>query len=325
MATGPLLTTKGACSRWPVPRAVWLALALAIGGAAAKADLADGAAGSASGGQYNAVANTPDEIAAAMPEGKPELTTREIGLALSEARRGGELDLSGRSLRSLDLAGFDLGGARFANSDLWGVDFTGSDLTKANLARARLNRSSLTRANFSGADLADATILRPTIHTSFQFEWKDAPRFDEANLARARLMGKFDGTSFRSANLAGADFSSYEPRAGQGTLTTRRGTDLLGCDFSGANLAGANLTTAILEYSRFVGADLRGARLIDAALAKADFSGADLAGADFTGADIYNAVFTGATGLDRAIGLRTARNADKVVWPADDPDGGAVR
>lgn len=262
---------------------------------------------------YNAVANEPHEIAAAMPEGKPEVSTREVAKALAEVRPGAPLDLSGRSLRYLDLAGLTLAGARLRDADLWGIDFTDSDLSGADLSGSRLNRSSLTRARLQGANLARATILRPTIHTSFQFDWKDAPSFDGANLQGARLMGKLDGTSFRAADLTGADFSSYEPRAGQGTLTTRRGTDLIGCDFSGARLGGADFTTAILEFAKFPGADLRGARLVDAALAKADFTGADLTGADFTGADVYNAVLTGAKGLDTVKGLGEARNADKVV------------
>ncbi len=322
MIEAQILTSKWANAL----SAALLAVALALSFASTSADVAQGAdADGAARVHYNAVANAPDEIAAAMPEGRPELSTREVSLALWNARRGGQLDLSGRSLRYLDLAGLVLGGARLSDSDLWGVDFTDSDLSNANLSRARLNRSSLTRANLTGSDLAGATILRPTIHTSMQFEWKDAPRFDSANLADARLMGKFDGASFKAANLKGADFSSYEPRAGQGTLTTRRGTDLIGCDFSGANLAGANLTAAILEFARFTDADLRGARLVDAALSKVDFSGADLAGADFTGADVYNAVFTGAKGIETAIGLKTARNADKVVWSAADPNTDGVR
>lgn len=262
---------------------------------------------------YNAVANEPHEISAAMPEGKPEVSVREVALLLSEAKAGMPLDLGGRSLRYLDLAGLNLAGARLGGADLWGVDLTDSDLSGADLSGSRLNRSSLTRAKFKGANLERATILRPTIHTSFHFEWKDAPNFDGANLKRARFFGKFDGASFRAADAAGADFSSYEPRAGQGTLATRRGTDLIGCDFTGARLAGAKLTTAILEFASFRGADLSGAHLGGAALSKVDFTGADLTGTDFTGADVYNAVLVGAKGLDSAKGLADAVNADKVV------------
>lgn len=272
-----------------------------------------GTAGEPSRVNYNAVANEPHEIAAAMPDGKPELSAREVALALSGVRAGAPLDLAGRSLRYLDLAGLGLAGARLDGADLWGIDFTDSDLSGADLSRSRLNRASLTRAKLKGANLEGATILRPTIHTSFAFEWKDAPSFDGANLKGARFAGKLDGASFRAADAAGADFSSYEPRAGQGTLTTRRGTDLIGCDFSGARLEGANFTTAILEFATFRGADLRGARLVDAALSKVDFTGADLTGADFTGADVYNAVLTGAKGLDTVKGLAGAVNADKVV------------
>lgn len=271
------------------------------------------AAGDTNRARYNHVANEPHEISDAMPEGKPEVSTREVARALVDVRRGGVLDLSGKSLRYLDLAGLGLAGARFREADLWGIDFTESDLSDADLTGARLNRSSLTRANLSGANLAGATILRPTIHTSFNFDWKDAPRLDGANLSGARLVGKFDGASFREIEASGADFSSYEPRPGQGTLTTRRGTDLIGCDFSGARLNGADFTAANLEFARFPGADLRGARLREAALAKVDFTGADLTGADVTGADLYNAVLTGVKGLDTVIGMDAALNVDKTV------------
>lgn len=262
---------------------------------------------------YNAVANEPHEISAAMPEGKPELSARDVALALAGAVAGVPVDLGGRSMRYLDLAGLQLAGARFVGADLWGVDLTDSDLTGADLSGSRLNRSSLTRTKLVGANLERVTILRPTIHTSFQFAWQDAPNFDGANLSGARVFGKFDGASFRASNAAGADFSSYEPRAGQGTLATRRGTDLIGCDFSGARLQGADFTTAMLEFASFRGADLKGARLSGAALSKADFTGADLTGADFTGADVYNAVLTGAKGIDTVKGLADAVNADKVV------------
>lgn len=262
---------------------------------------------------YNAVANEPHEIAAAMPDKNSEVSAREVALALGEAKAGSPLDLAGRSLRYLDLAGLGLTGAKLSGADLWGVDLTGSDLSGADLSDSRLNRSSLTRAKMQGANLERATVLRPTIHTSFKFDWQDAPSFDGANLKAARFFGKLDGSSFRAADASGADFSSYEPRAGQGTLATRRGTDLIGCDFSGARLEGANFEAAILDYAKFRGADLRGARLTDAALAKADFTGADLTGADFTGADVYNAVLIGAKGLDTVKGLGEAVNADKVM------------
>ena len=271
------------------------------------------AAEDAARGRYKAVADEPHEIQAAMPEGKPEVSTREVAKALAEARGGAPLDLAGKSLRYLDLAGLVLEGARLRDADLWGIDLTGTDLSGADLSGSRLNRSSLTRARLNGANLERATILRPTIHTSYSFDWKDAPSFDGASLRGARLVGKLDGTSFRGADLSNADFSTYEPRPGQGTLVTRRGTDLNGCDFSGAILKGANLATAALEFARFAGADLRGARLVDAALSKADFTGADLTGADFTGADVYNAVLTGAKGLDTVTGLAEAKNVDKVM------------
>lgn len=266
------------------------------------------------GARYNSIANEPDEIQAAMPEGKPELSTREIATALQKAEGGEPVDLSSKSLRYLDAAGLNLTRAKFANSDLWGIDLSESDLSGVDLSNTRLNRASITRANFARANLEGATLLRPTVHTTFQYDTRDAPSFADANMKAMRIMGKLDGTSFRGADLTSADFSGYEARPGMGTLTTRAGSDLLSCDFSGGTLDGANFTKANLSYSRFAGAELRGARFIEADLSKVDFSGADLTGADFTDADIYGAVFTGAKGLDHARGLRTATNYDKATF-----------
>lgn len=260
---------------------------------------------------YNHTASEPDEIAAAMPEGKPEISAREIAgiLAVSTQEKPG--DFSNRSLRYLDLAGLDLKHARFVKADVWGVDFSEADLSGVDLRGARLNRASITRTNFTNANLEGATLLRPTVHTSFAFEYKDAPRFPGANLRGVRVMGRMDGTSFRGADLTGADFSAYEPRPGQGTLTTRRGTDLLGCDFSGARMIGANLENANLTFSVMAGANLADARMVDAELINVDLSGADLTGADLSGANLYGAVLAGVRGWDTIKGLNHAVNLDK--------------
>ena len=285
--------------------------AFGLGAVTALALAVDVAAAQVPQRSYNAVANEPAEIARAMPEGKPELSAREVARVLATARNGAPVDLSNLSLRYLDLAGLDLKGLRLANADVWGVDFSEADLTGVDLSNARLNRASITRANFSKANLSGATLLRPTVHTSFQYEFKDAPRFTGANLKGLRVMGRLDGSDFRGADLTGADFSAYEPRPGQGTQTTRSGSDLLGCDFSGARLAGVNFINANLTFSRFPGADLRGALLADADLTNVDFSGADLTGADLSGANLYGATLAGVRGLDTVKGMERTVNLDK--------------
>lgn len=76
-------------------------------------------------------------------------------------------------------------------------------------------------------------------------------------------------------------------------------------------MADADMTRAKLTFSRFTGADAHGVKFNGADLTKVDFSGADVSGADFTGADLYDVNFAGARGLETAIGLDNAVNADK--------------
>lgn len=261
---------------------------------------------------YNATAEEQSEIGAAMPEGKAELTVRQVTQILFKARRGEAIDLSSKSLKNLDLSGLDLKAAKLAHSDLWGVDLTGSNLSGVDLSGARLNRASITQTDFSYANLSGATILRPTVHRSFAYDWKDAPRFTGANLVGLRVMARLDGSDFRRADLSKAQFTAYEPRPGQGTLTTRAGNDLLGCDFSGAKLIEADFTNAGLMFSRFVGSDLTRAKFVSADLSKVDFTGADLTGADLTGADLDGAILTGVKGLETVIGLNSAQHVDSI-------------
>lgn len=248
------------------------------------------------------------------PAAAADVTARDVTKAMFAARSSGTLpDFSRKDLSYLDLSGLNLSRARLAAANLYGTDFSESQLTGADLAGAKLDRATITRADFSGANLEGATLLRPTVHTSFQYEVKDAPRFVGARLAGLRVMARLDGADFRSADLSGANFTGLEARPGQGTLTTRGGNDLLSCDFSHAKLRGADFTNARLQFSKFIGADLSGANLTNADLSKVDLTGADLSGVDFTRADLYGAVLTGALGLDKAKGLDLALNLDKAV------------
>jgi len=249
----------------------------------------------------------------AAPAGAADITAREVTTTLFAARGGIPPDFSRKDLSYLDLSGLDLSHVRMTASNLYGTDFSEALLNGADLAHAKLDRATITRADFSGANLEGATLLRPTVHTSFQYDTRDAPRFVGAKLAGLRVMARLDGADFSEADLSGANFTGLEARAGQGTLTTRGGNDLLSCDFSRATLRGADFTNANLTFSKFVGADLRGANLTDADLSKVDLTGADLSGVDLTRANLYGAVLTGVVGFDSVRGLDQAVNLDKAV------------
>lgn len=251
------------------------------------------------------------DLSATMWAKPADSTVHDIASLLSKADDDSPVDLSRKDLRFLDLSGLDFKHAIISHADLFGADFTSADLSGVDFSHSRLDRAVIIRANFSGAKLVDATLLRPTVHSSFAYEIADAPTFAGANLKGLRVMARLDGANFRGADLTRADFSPHEPRPGQGTLSTVKGNELRSCDFSGATLLNANFDSASLMFSSFVGANLRGANLAHADLSKADFSGADLTGADLTGADLYNAVLIGVKGFDTVIGLETVINLDK--------------
>lgn len=237
-----------------------------------------------------------------------DVSARHIVTTLFQAAPGVQVDFSGRHLAYLDLSQVDFKGANLARSNLYGTDFTSANLSGANLSDTKLDRAVLIRANLSGANLSGATIYRPTIYTDLTPNLADAPRFKGANLRNIKVQAELSGSDFSGADLTGADFSPLEERAGEGTLSTMFRNVLKSCDFSGARLENANMYRAMLWFSRFNGADLRNVNFTDADLSNTDFSGADVSGANFAGADLYGANFKGARGMDKAIGLDSAKN-----------------
>lgn len=240
-----------------------------------------------------------------------DFTAQQVTLALFKAVPGQRVDFSGRDLTYLDLSELDFKGAMLARSDLYGTDFTSANLSGVDLSNTRLDRAVLIRANLSGANLTGATILRPTVYADQTSNLADAPRFSGANLTGVHVQADLSGADFRGADLSRANFSPFEGRPGQGTLTTMPRNILKSCDFSGARLRDANMTRALLWFSRFTGADLRGAQLADADLSNVDFSGADLTDADLTGADLDGTNFIGARGLDSVKGWSQTINPER--------------
>lgn len=244
------------------------------------------------------------------PLSADELTARHVTGLLFKAKAGEPIDLVGHSMQSLDLSDLDFKGARMSRSDVFGTNLTHSNLSATDLAGARLDRTVITFANFTGANLEGATFMRPTVYSDLRVDWREAPKFDKANLRGARLTGRFDGASFLGTDLSGFNFSPHEPRADISFLPRNF---CRGCNFEGAKLRGADLDDASLWMASFVNADLAGARLSRTDLTKADFTGADLTGADLTGADLAEANLKGVRGLDTVKGLGLALNLDKAL------------
>lgn len=164
--------------------------------------------------------------------------------------------------------------------------------------------------DFSDADLSGATLLLPTAVSSLSYDASEAPRFRNANLARARIVVHLSGADLSGADLTAAVFNHADMR---GTLMTTLRTELFGCDLTRAILRHADLTGIVLRFAKLRHADLTGAVLINVDLSKADLTGADLTDTDLAGVDFDGAILTGVKGLQSARSLALARNLHKAV------------
>lgn len=115
---------------------------------------------------------------------------------LTETRKCAGCDLSGLSLRRLDLTGADLSGANLAGADLRRADLRDANLAGASLTGARLRDARLRRASFSGSDLRKADLREADLREA---DLRGAD-FGQADLTHARL----DGARFGRTNLSDA-------------------------------------------------------------------------------------------------------------------------
>lgn len=237
-----------------------------------------------------------------------DMATRQVTEALVKASRNDPADFSGLDLSYLDLSTLDFKGANLSDADLYGTDFTSANLSNANLSHTRLDRAVLIRADLSDARLDGASILRPTAFADMRFNLADAPSSKGASMVGVRIQAKLDGPDFSHADLSNADFSPYEDRAGEGTITTVPRNELSNAKFNAANLTKANFSRAVVKFAEFRDANLTGVSLRYADLTQSDFAGADFTGADLAGADFAGANLKGAKGLESAIGLEAALN-----------------
>src|SRR6516225_1565471 len=93
-----------------------------------------------------------DELLAALQRGAAAWNARR-------AEHDEAPDLSGASLRGLDLSGFDLSRADLRRADLKGTNFSQANLSAAHLEGANLFKAVLDGANLAGAFLYEAQFL----------------------------------------------------------------------------------------------------------------------------------------------------------------------
>ena len=241
----------------------------------------------------------------------PELTARQLTGLLFKSAVPGDVNLSGHDLSSMDLSKLDFKAARMHKTSLFGVDLTDARLGGANLTGALLDRAVITRTDFSGADMTGASLMRPTVFSSLQVDWREAPRFDGAVLKGARFTGIFDGASFKNADLSYARMGPHDTRM---DISSFPHNFFRGCDFTNARVTDADLYEASLVMANFSGSDLRGSGFVRADFTRANLTGADLTGADMTEANLDGAIFKDARGLDKVKGLSLAVNRDRAVW-----------
>jgi uncharacterized protein YjbI with pentapeptide repeats len=251
----------------------------------------------------------PDRSAdcTAAPDGKP--TAAAIAEAIRKATPAHPPQLAGQDLSGLDLIGLDFRKADLRAANLFGAKLVGANLSGTDLTSATLDAAWLMRANFAGANLARASLFGPVVYPTLDVAPDEAPNFENANLAGARIIARLNRVNLRGSDLSGARMGVDMRNQPMGQMRT----DLSGADLSGAILAGADLNRAVITFAKLAGADLRKANLFRADLSGSDLTGADLTGADVTEADLYGVNMRDVRGLDELVGFDKARNRDKIA------------
>lgn len=136
-------------------------------------------------------------------------------------------------------------GCDLSNEDLSLRKFNNADFSQANLQNAIFGGAQLRNANFSHANLQQAVIRQANLENAI---------FDSANLSQADFhcgsgtCTHLDGTSFRNANLTGANFG-YVGHTPVGEIGLPN-VDFTGADLSEASFEGANLKGALMDQAK---------------------------------------------------------------------------
>ncbi|MEO1042242.1 MAG: pentapeptide repeat-containing protein [Pseudomonadota bacterium] len=193
--------------------------------------------------------------------------------AASDGLEGRQLDLSGRSLRLVDLNGGVAPCIQFSGADLTGAHFTGAHMVGANFFGANLKGAEAIETYLEGASFGSQADLT---EANFSF----------ANLRNAWFVDVVaQQTNFYSSNLSDAEFD-------QGVLTgsmffdsTAVDTDFTDAGLSRAVFNYADLSLSNLSHTILLNTTFLGARLINANI-RSDF---------YFGTDFERAVLSGSS------------------------------
>lgn len=297
--------------------------------------------------QYRDGAHFMDECVSPHPGEEADLRARLLAATAGAAATGDYafVDLSGVTLRDLDLTDAYLEYVNFTGATLIGVNLTGAILARAHLRDCRFEDVNLKNANvgattidgavFEDCDLTEARLGRAKI-TRARFERCRLMERQEMFLETELEEVQFINCMMEQTNFLERDLSNCVFRGSQLTQSNFIQGDLTGADFTEAVLTGVNIVSTRAPRARFDRATMDNTRFIDepvlndtsfreahlhgANLREADLAGADLAYADLEGADLSGAWLTGAN-LDRAgavganfqkteLANATLRNAD---------------
>jgi uncharacterized protein YjbI with pentapeptide repeats len=161
-------------------------------------------------------------------------------------------DLSGISLRQINLSHANLKKAIFKDSELREVNLSAADLQGSDFSQAQIIDTNLDYANLQQTDLTCVNLQNTTLRSAnLQQSILKNATIRDCNLTQSKLIG---------VNLVGA-------------LLMSQGEEV---NFSEAKLCGANLDSANFSQSIFIAADLRGANLASASLENANLRNANL-------------------------------------------------
>lgn len=219
------------------------------------------------------------------------------------------IDLSGVTIRDLDLTDAYLEYVDFTGARLIGVNLTGAILAKAKLRDCYFEKVDLTDANL-GATCIEGAVFEDCDCSKTRF---GRARIRESRFERCRLLDRqemfveavFDRVGFIDCEMRQTNFLEHamtgcQFRGSDLTQSNFLQSDITHADFTGAVLSGVNIVSSRAAGARFDRATMDNVRfldepeLTDASFREARLCGANLRSADLAGADFTRAVLEAA-------------------------------